>query len=215
MNFYMRGVAMLLAVSLLAGCAGLSRPKQPLPPAVDAGQAAQAQLAREQWLQVHRNWSLEGRVAIRRADKGGSGRIDWSQRGEDFEVSLSAPVTRQSWRLTGNDAGVVLDGLDGGPRRGADAGQLLVEATGWEIPVQALAYWIRGQAAPALPAADLQYGTDGHLAALTQGGWRIAYTAWQPAAGDTPALPARIEAERGDSRVRLIVDGWQPCAAAP
>ncbi|WDS35900.1 lipoprotein insertase outer membrane protein LolB [Pseudoxanthomonas sp.] len=214
MSRHLRCVAALAAVLLLAGCAGLST-RQSLPPAVDVAAAAQVQAVREQWLQAHRDWSLEGRVAIRRADKGGSGRIDWTQRGEDFEVSLSAPITRQSWRLTGDGAGVVLDGLDGGPRRGADAGQLLVEATGWEIPVQALAYWIRGQAAPGLSAADLQYGVDGQLAALSQGGWKIAYTAWQPAAGDTPALPARIEAERGDSRVRLIVDGWQPGAASP
>ncbi len=110
---------------------------------------------------------------------------------------------------------MVLDGLDGGPRRGADAGELLVEATGWEIPVQALAYWIRGQPAPELPSAELQYGVDGHLAALTQGGWKIAYTAWQPGTDETPALPARIEAERGDSRVSLIVDGWQPGAVSP
>jgi outer membrane lipoprotein LolB len=214
MKHSFRRAAALAAVLVLAGCAGMS-PRKPLPLAVDATAAAQAQSARVQWLQAHRDWTLEGRVAIRRADKGGSGRIDWTQRGDDFEVSLSAPVTRQSWRLTGNGGGVVLDGLDGGPRRGADAGQLLLDATGWEIPVQALADWIRGQAAPGLEATDIQYGADGHLAALTQGGWRIAYTAWQPAAGDVPALPSRMEAERGDSRVRLIVDGWQPAALSP
>jgi outer membrane lipoprotein LolB len=214
MSRRLRWLAAWVAVLLLAGCTGMPA-RKPLPPAVDAAAAAQAQAVRERWLQAHRDWSLEGRVAIRRADKGGSGRIDWSQHGDDFEVSLSAPVTRQSWRLTGNGAGVVLDGLEGGARRGADAGQLLLEATGWEIPVQALADWIRGQAAPGLPPADLRYGVDGRLAALTQGGWHIAYTAWQPGAGETPALPARIEAERGDSRVRLIVDGWQPGAASP
>jgi outer membrane lipoprotein LolB len=205
--------AALVAVALLAGCAGMT-PRTAPPLAIDTAAAAQAQAARVQWLQAHRDWTLEGRVAIRRADKGGSGRIDWRQRGDDFEVSLSAPVTRQSWRLTGNGQSVVLDGLDGGPRRGADAGQLLLDATGWEIPVQALADWIRGQAAPDLAVTDIRYDADGHLAALTQGGWRIAYTAWQPEAGQVPALPTRIEAERGDSRVRLIVDAWQPAALA-
>jgi len=204
----------LSVVLLLAGCAGTAI-RKPSPPAVDASVAAQAQSARVQWLAGHRAWSLEGRVAIRRADKGGSGRIDWTQRGDTFDVALSAPITRQSWRLTGDGAGVVLDGLEGGPRRGTDAGQLLLEATGWEIPVQALAYWIRGQAAPALATADLQYGADGNLAALNQGGWRIAYTGWLAAAGDVPAMPARIEAERGDSRVRLIVDAWQQGAGTP
>ncbi|AER57229.1 outer membrane lipoprotein LolB [Pseudoxanthomonas spadix BD-a59] len=202
----------LLAVVLLAGCVGTSV-RKPLPSAVDVATAAQAQAARVQWLDAHRDWSLQGRVAIRRADKGGSGRLDWTQRGDCFEVSLSAPVTRQSWRLTGDAAEVVLEGLDGGPRRGADAGQLLLEATGWEIPVQALAFWVRGQAAPGLPQAIIEYGADGYLSALRQGGWRITYTDWRPAAGEVPAMPARVEAERGDSRVRLIIDGWRTGAA--
>jgi outer membrane lipoprotein LolB len=213
MSRFLRSVAVLAAV-LLAGCAGTST-RAPLPPAVDAEVAAQAQAARSQWLERHGEWSLEGRVAVRRADKGGSGRIDWRQRGAAFEVSLSAPITRQSWRLTGDRTGVVLDGLDGGPRRGPDAGQLLLEATGWEIPVQALAYWIRGQAAPDLPAAELEYGADGHLSTLRQDGWHIVYPGWQAPEGQVPAMPARIEAERGDARVRLIVDAWLPAAGAP
>lgn len=203
-----RALALPAVLVMLAGCVGTSV-RKPLPPAVDAAAAAQAQAARVQWLDAHRDWSLQGRVAIRRADKGGSGRLDWTQRGDWFEVSLSAPVTRQSWHLTGDAFGVVLEGLDGGARRGPDAGQLLLQATGWEIPVQALAFWVRGQAAPGLATEAVEYGADGRLSALRQGGWRITYSDWQPAAGEGPAMPARIEAERGDSRVRLIVDQWQ------
>ena len=208
-------VAALCGVLLLAGCASPGV-RGPAPTPVDAGIAADAQAARETWLAAHRDWSMTGRVAIRRADKGGSGRIDWTQRGDAFDVALAAPVTRQTWRLVGSPGQVRLEGVDGGPRQGADAGQLLFETTGWEIPVQALAYWIRGQAAPTLAPARLAYGADGQLSQLQQGGWTIDFTAWQPPAADgTPALPARIEAQRGDARVRLIVDTWQPVAATP
>ncbi|MFB8831670.1 lipoprotein insertase outer membrane protein LolB [Azotobacter sp. CWF10] len=37
-----------------------------------------------------------------------------------------------------------LEGLAGGPRDGEDAQQLLLEATGWDIPVNQLPEWIRG-----------------------------------------------------------------------
>ncbi|WCE02857.1 lipoprotein insertase outer membrane protein LolB [Pseudoxanthomonas sp. JBR18] len=215
MKSSLKTAASLALAMLLAGCTTLGpRPTAPAAGPADPAAAAANQAARERWLQAHPDWALEGRVAIRRADKGGSGRIDWRQRGAQFDVSLSAPVTRQSWRLTGDGQGVLLEGLDGGPLRGADAGQLLLAATGWEIPVQALAYWIRGQAAPGPAPGDLQYGADGLPALLEQSGWRIAYTAWQPAGADVPALPSRIEAERGDSRVRLIIDAWQPAGAA-
>ncbi|PZP64354.1 MAG: outer membrane lipoprotein LolB [Pseudoxanthomonas spadix] len=216
MSFRILSIAALCGALLLAGCAAGPGARGPAPAPVDAGIAAEAQAAREAWLATHRDWSMTGRVAIRRADKGGSGRIDWTQRGDAFDVSLAAPVTRQTWRLVGSAGQVRLEGVDGGPRQGPDADQLLLETTGWEIPVQALAYWIRGQAAPTLAPAQLAYGTDGQLSQLRQGGWTIDFTAWQPPAADgTPALPARIEAQRGDARVRLIVDTWQAAGPTP
>lgn len=151
-HLFLHGAA-LYCVLLLAGCAAGPGVRGAAPAPVDATAAAEVQAARETWLTTHRDWSVTGRVAIKRADKGGSGRIDWTQRGDDFDVSLAAPVTRQTWRLSGTPGQVRLEGVDGGPRTGADAGQLLLDATGWEIPVQALAYWIRGQALPARSAS--------------------------------------------------------------
>ena len=55
--------------------------------------------------------------------------------------------------------------------------------------------------------------TQGTLQALRQAGWTIRYTEWLPAAGAQPAMPRRIEAERGQARVRLIVDRWDLGAA--
>src|SRR3970282_570297 len=97
------------------------------------------QVAREAQLRLQPEWALVGRIAVTSAGNGGSGRIGWRQDGERFEVALSAPVTRQSWRLHGDPGGAHLEGLEGGPRSGADARLLLLEATGWDIPVTALA----------------------------------------------------------------------------
>jgi outer membrane lipoprotein LolB len=198
---------------LLAACAGQPVRESPLLPPTVAQQQAQA--ARVALLAAHPRWGLQGRVALSNGREGGSGRIDWSQDGPRYDVALSAPITRQSWRLSGDGQAATLEGLAGGTRSGPDAQALLQDATGWTIPVAALAAWVRGAAAPGLPAARLHYGLDGRLARLDQAGWTIDYTDWRPDPELGTELPGRLTAVRDAARVRLVVDAWQPGAAGP
>lgn len=197
-----------LAISLaLAACAG--RTVRPDLPADQVAAAEVRQVARESLLRMQSDWSMTGRIAVATDGKGGSGRIEWRQSGPRLEVSLSAPVTRQSWRLTGTADDALLEGLEGGPRHGSDAGALLLQATGWDIPVIALSDWVRGLRAPGLGSADIVYGADGLPLRISQGGWQIEYT-WPVAdAAAGPVLrPLRVDARRDTARVRLIVDDW-------
>lgn len=176
------------------------------------------QAAHEAALLVEPTWSLQGRVALSNGRNGGSGRIDWRQDGERYEVELSAPVTRQSWRLVGDASSARLDGLDGGPRSGRDPQTVLREATGWEIPVAALSSWARGARAnqAAYGPARLEFGADQRLARIEQAGWVVDYTVWQPMAGSgVSALPMRLNAQKGEAKVRLVVDGWTSGAEIP
>lgn len=205
---------MAVGASLLLAACATRAPQASLPPPLSGAEAIQAaqqaQTQRAAWLDRHRQWSFEGRVAINNAGKGGNGRIDWQQDGPRYVVSLSAPVTRQSWRLIGDthsEAGR-LEGLEGGVREGEDAEALLLEATGWDIPVNALARWVQGRSAEGLPGENQSFSTAGHLQTVEQAGWRIDYTEWFDAAGEQPQLPRRIEARRDRATVRLIVDRW-------
>jgi outer membrane lipoprotein LolB len=204
---------LVVACMLLAGCAGQVVRESPSFPATVA--QIQAQAARVAVLEAHPRWSLQGRVAVSNGREGGNGRIDWQQDGPRFTVSLSAPITRQSWRLSGDGSSARLEGLDGGPRQDTDAERLLHEATGWVIPVAALSAWVRGTAAVGLPKAGLQFGSDGRLARIEQAGWTIDYAGWQPQPGLGTELPRHLSASRGDAKVRLVVDGWQQDTPSP
>ncbi len=152
-------------------------------------------------------WSMQGRAAINTGKQSGNARIDWQQRALDgYNVTLSAPVTRQSWQLEVDGPTATLRGLEGGPRTGPDAGLLLREATGWEIPVGSMVWWLRGLPAPGNTPTRYVFGAGDALLGIEQDGWRIDFTR------AVDALPTRINAERGDSRVRLVIDQWGDAA---
>lgn len=193
-------VFFLTLLALLGGCA-----TRPATPAIPTAEAEARQAAREELLRADTRWGLEGRIAVSTGDQGGSGRIAWRQDGPRFEVVLSAPVTRQGWRLVGGPDGARLEGIEGGPRTGPDAATLLRDATRWDIPVASLADWLRALPAPGRPAR-LSYAPDGRLSRIVQDGWTIDYT-WPTAQGPADR-PARIDARRDGARVRLAVDRW-------
>jgi outer membrane lipoprotein LolB len=192
-----RRAALLAAFLLaLAACA-------PVPVRAPAVADDAAQARREQSLAAQPAWSFSGRLAVSQGDSGGSARIDWAQRGPDFDIRLAAPITRQSWRLTRTAGLARLEGLPGGAREGADAEALLAEATGWHLPVDRLAAWVRGARAPG--PATLESDPTGRPALIRQDGWTVEYRAWDAA---DPPRPLRVFADKEAARVRLVIERW-------
>lgn len=192
-----RRLAVALLVLLLASCAHA-------PPRLVTGGGEAGQAAREAALVAQPRWSFEGRVSINNNGQAGTARIAWRQSGDDLDITLSAPVTRQSWRLL-RTAGIArIEGIEDGPREGPDAEALLLKATGWRIPVAALAEWVRGvRADPA--SARVAYSAAGLPATLVEAGWTVDYKDW--GAGEPP-LPTRIFARQGEASVRLVIERW-------
>lgn len=196
----LRAIAAASLSLWLAACAPIAvRPDA----SGDRQQGLDAQAGRESLLASQPEWSLSGRVALSQGKDGGSGRIDWRQRGDDFDIRLSAPITGQSWRVTGSVGKARLEGLPGGVREGVDAEQLLREATGWRIPVDAMARWVRGARAPG--EAVLDFDAQLRPATLQQQGWVVEYRDWDASA---PPRPTRVFARQGEASVRLVVDRW-------
>jgi len=206
----LRTFAAVLAIFVsLAGCATTAPARRA--PVLSTEALASRQQARREFLAQYETWSFSGRAAISKGDKGGSGRIEWQQQDQRrYEIALSAPVTRQSWRLVGDlhsEAGRI-EGLDGGPRDGEFAEDLLLETTGWSVPLQQLGSWVRGAPALEYPVQAIVYDTEGRPESFLQAGWTVRYTAWRPGPAGAPDLPAKIEAEAGDARVRLAIEDW-------
>ena len=192
-----RACLALLLVVALGACAGPA-----VRPSTVNAEAAQA--ARELAFAGRDDWAFVGRVAVANGDNGGSGRIEWTQHGDDFDIRLSAPITRQSWRLVRAHGIVRLEGLEGGVREGQDAEALLLEATGWRLPVASMAGWVRGLRGP--EPADVTGSAGGLPATFDQAGWHVEYRDWD--AATTPPLPRRVYASHGQASVRLAIEQW-------
>ena len=187
----------LLCASALAACV-------PAPVREADAVLLAAQAEREARLAADPAWQLSGRLAVSANGEGGSGRLEWRQQGEDFEIRLAAPVTGKSWRLRQQGGLATLEGMEEGALTAPDAEALLYEATGWRLPGQALAAWARG--ARAEGAATIEFGPTGLPALISQRGWQVEYREWDAA---DPARPRRIFARQGeDASVRLVVDAW-------
>jgi outer membrane lipoprotein LolB len=203
----LRAFAIVALASLASACA--VQPTRPsLPPITGAPEANQA--ARAARLAALQAWSMSGRIAVSNGQQGGSGRIEWKQDGKGYAVTLSAPVTRQSWRVEGGPDGATIHGMAGGPRQGPDASALVFDATHWRVPVDALGDWLL---ALQRDGDTVHFGGDGRVDRIEGEGWVVGYSDWRPVEG--VELPGRIEAMQGTSKVRLVVDGWTLGATTP
>lgn len=204
-GYVLRRCFVLSVMALLAGC--VSTP----PRALGDTDALAALALREVQALSDAGWHFNGRIAVSAGGRGGSGRVDWQQWGDDLAIQISAPVTRRSWQLSRTDDLARLTGLDGGPVEGSDATQLLRDSIGWEIPMAQMADWVRGLRAPG--RAQVSFGPNGLPEMIVQDGWQVQYRDWGVLAGRS--VPTKVFAKRGDASVRLVIDRWQPASGTP
>lgn len=181
---------------LLAGCAAPRlRPDASL---------LSAQEQRERVLAAKFAWTLNGRIAISGPQDGGSGSVEWAQNGDEFRVTMNAPVTGKTWTLSGNDQHAELEGLKGGTVSGENAAVLLERELGWRMPVVELTSWVRAIRADG--KSEIVFREDGLPAQLMQAGWKIEYLDYDE--NQQPPLPKKIFASREGYKVRLVVQRW-------
>ena len=147
-----------------------------------------------------------GRVSMRSADDAWSARIQWHQAGRAFRIRLSGPLGQGVMELaSAADGGVELRTGEG-VYRADSAEALLLERTGWTLPLEGLRYWILGGAEPGAAVSELDLDALGRPRRLEQSGWRIEYQRFAEIDGVT--LPVRLDLHHPRFRARLLVSRW-------
>ncbi len=99
----------------------------------------------------------------------------------------------------------LLEKSDGTRTRSATVDQLIQLEIGWQVPVDALRWWVRGLAAPGA-LQGLELDGSGLPRRLEQQGWTIEFERYQQV-GDL-SMPGRLEAVNAPYRIKLAVSRW-------
>lgn len=186
----------LWALLLLAGC-------QSLPPTSEGDNAAFR--ARVENLQTINDWQVNGRIAIRYQDDGGTGAMTWLQRGDYLEFRFQGPLGGSSFNLKGNPTALHLETGKGESRLLTDPERELRARFGWSAPFDHLRFWMLGAPHPA-GAPAIRVDEEGLLRELRQDGWLVTYDRFHQG---EPRLPRKLTILRDDVRIRVIVDFWR------
>jgi len=198
-----RGLRAALPLFVLLLCSCTVAPPRPAPEADPAALRAE----REARVQAIRDWSFNGRVAVRGADVDPrSVRMHWEARGERHQLDFMNPLGQRVAELEFDAYGATLRLPKEEARSAGSAEVLLDEALGWTPPVRSLVYWVRGLPRPERIRAQDLYDERGRLTLLEQDGWLVEFDRWEDAAG--VELPRRLTLSHPRLRVRLLVDGW-------
>ncbi|WP_191090420.1 lipoprotein insertase outer membrane protein LolB [Dechloromonas sp. CZR5] len=180
----------LLALGLLAGCAGL-------PPA--------APLDRDSI----RDFALEARFALRATPSGQSpqsanGRLTWTHTGQRDRVLLASPLGYGLAEIDITPQRSTLRTGDGQESESSDPEELITTATGLPLPVSRLPAWLLGRSGS---AATVEPDARGRPGRLIESGWQIDYAYDNDRAA---ALPARLTIIRpGEVELKLRIEEWR------
>ena len=131
--------------------------------------------------------------------------MTWQQRNDNYRMVLNGALGLGKMVLNGNQDAVSWSDSQGKNHHHPNPDELVNELWGWQIPVRALPFWVRGIPQPDIAITDLQL-LNGAALAFNQAGWTVRYDAYRDSNGLT--LPSRIVLEREGTVLTLLVNRW-------
>ncbi len=183
---------------VLAGCSALDQRE---PPAV-------SWQTHSENIKLLQTWTANGKMALRMANTSESASLIWQQDNQDTTLQLSGPLGMGATTILSD--GERLEIHQGDEYRSIDISDpdAIVLNTGWDLPLQALAYWLKGIPAPNSKVQQLQVDPQTDvLQSLWQDNWEVKYQRYQQFQGFT--LPTRLQIQRGTTRAKIAISTWQ------
>lgn len=151
------------------------------------------------------NWALSGKIGVRAASGSGSAALGWQQQGANYRLVLSGALGMGKLVLSGDRDGVTWTDQQGQLRHHPDPDLLVHEVWGWNIPVAALQFWVRGIPQPDRPLDSAEI-INTEAASFRQSGWLVKPGSYRDIEGIS--LPTRIRLEGQGAILTVLVNRW-------
>jgi outer membrane lipoprotein LolB len=126
-------LSVLIPIFFLAGCATFTKP-------IVSVNSALHQLS----LKQIDHWLIKGKLGFKSPDKKQSANFRWQQTQQQYQLNMTSIIGTSLLNMKGDEKGVNLT-TDDETYHDTDPSYLIWRITGWQIPVEKLRFWIKGQ----------------------------------------------------------------------
>ena len=160
---------------------------------------------REMQLMALSHWKASGKLAIRSAEQSESATMKWDQANKLTRILLSGPMGLGALAIESDQQSLQITQDGKTQHYDISSGWAEQSMVAWDLPLQALPYWVLGLPAPS-DSVHEQVVEQGLLRQVEQLGWTVSYESYGQFA--QYLLPTRLTLERNDTRARLIIRTW-------
>jgi outer membrane lipoprotein LolB len=153
----------------------------------------------------HERWQLSGKIGLRGPQLAESAYINWRQCGNNYDIRISGPLGQTVARIDGSGEQLRIWFEGQQPVLTSEPETLMQQQLGWSVPLRALRYWVRAEAAPG-KGAEFS-GPSDQPTTLQQMGWQVHYLAYHQTG--TTTLPAKLRMNDIQGlQATLIINEW-------
>lgn len=157
-------------------------------------------------LSDRQHWQLKARVALKSEQESYSATLDWHKQANNFDFHLYGLFGATYAQLIQENELATLKLPDDQVFYHQDAEQLLYQSLGWDFPVDALSYWVKG-----LPSGKtgeiVSRNEKGVLQNIVFQDWQVDFSRYQNFSGYL--MPKRIVATHPKLSLKIILKQWQ------
>lgn len=191
----MRGAVVASLLPLLLGACA-SQPPAP----------AAAKVVEPPAVALLSRFEIDGRLQVRDGDKTAAVGVEWMHAEEGDEWLFSGPLGQGLARIQSGPEGARMTLADGRRIEAPSAAELAERLFEVHAPFAQLPRWVTARLPGGAEVRELD--AIGRPLRVVDQGWIIEYLEY---AGDALAdLPRKIDIHRGETRLRLIIDTWNP-----
>lgn len=162
-------------------------------------------VTRSEQLSGIQSWHVVGALGVRNEHKAWNSTVHWRQKNKAYDMSFVAPLGQGKMHLEGVPGDVRLTTTENKVLKAATPESLLKKSMGWNIPVSALFYWVRGVPVPQTKA-KVQFDQYQHIKRMEQSGWVIEYQRYATVKGID--LPGKISMTKWPMRLKFVIKQW-------